>query len=154
MSICHKPTLSFTLNMICSESLSKNNAKWPIKSGAVDPQLPVCVVSMCSKYSLCFTFRFQALDESFHMASHLYPHCGSSYQSISGLRKNVDAKHSCDQGSAEEHQLKLHLIKHGGDQVKCSVCDKNFRRHMTGAHENVKHRYRTCKTVFMEKDEL
>ena len=44
MSICHKPTLSFILNMICSESTSNSNAKWPIKSGAVDPELPEWVV--------------------------------------------------------------------------------------------------------------
>ena len=44
MSICHKPTLSFILNMICSESPSNNNPKWPIKSGAIDPELPGCVV--------------------------------------------------------------------------------------------------------------
>ena len=57
-------------------------------------------------------------------------------------------------------QLKAHLIKHGGDQVKCSVCEKNFtttfslRRHMAGAHENVKHQCRTCKAVFTDKDVL
>ena len=109
---------------------------------------------MCSKYSFCFTFRFQALDDSFHMASYLCPHCGSSYQSISRLRKDVNAKQTgtlkyrcniCDKGFAEKHQLETHLIKHGGDKVMCSVCDKNFtttfmlRRHIAGTHENAKH---------------
>ena len=60
----------------------------------------------------------------------------------------------------KKNQLKAYLIKHGGDQVKCSVCDKNFtttfslRRHMAGAHENVKHQCRTCKAVFTDKDVL
>ena len=121
---------------------------------------------MCSKYSFCFTFRFQALEESFYMASHLCPHCGSSYQIISRLRKHVNMKHTgtlkyrCntyDQGFAEKHQLEAHLIKHGGDKVMCSVCDKNFttafllRRHMAGTHENVKHKSRTYKAVFTDK---
>ena len=124
---------------------------------------------MCSKYSFCFTFRFQALDESFHMASHLCPHCGSSYHSISRLRKHVNAKQTgtlkyrcniCDQGYAEKYQLEAHLIKYGGNKVTCSVCDKNFtttfllRRHIADAQENVKHQCRTCKAVFMDKDVL
>ena len=44
MSSCHKPTLYFILNMICSESPSNNNEKWPIKSDVVDPELPGCAV--------------------------------------------------------------------------------------------------------------
>ena len=124
---------------------------------------------MCSEYSFCFTFRFQALDESFQIASYLCPHCDSSYQSISRLRKHVNTKqtgplkymcNTCDQGFAEKHQLEAHLTKHGGDKVMCSLCDKNFtttfllRHHIAGAHENVKHQCRTCKAVFIDKDVL
>ena len=60
----------------------------------------------------------------------------------------------------QKHQLEAHLTKYGGDKVMCSVCDKNFttffllRRHMAGAHENVKHQCRTCKAVCMDKDVL
>ena len=124
---------------------------------------------MYSKYSFCFTFRFQALDEPIDMASHLCPHCSCSYQSISRLRKHFNAKqtgtvkyrcNTWDQGFTEKHQLEAHLIKHGGDKVMCSICDKNFtttfllRRHIAGAHENVKHQCRTCKAVFTDKDVL
>ena len=93
----------------------------------------------------------------------------SSYQSISRLRKHVNAKQTgtlkyrcdtCDQDFTEKHQLEAYLIKHDGDKVMCSVCDKNFTttfllgRHIAGAHENVKHQCRTCKAVFMDKDVL
>ena len=145
--------------MICSESPSNNNAKWPIKSGAVDPELRGFVVLGIYVFcSFIITFRFQALDESFHMPNHLFPHCGSSYQNISWLKEHVNAKptgtlkyrcNTCDHNSTEKHQLEAHLIKHGGDKVMCSVCDKNFtttfllRRHIVGAHENIKHQCRT-----------
>ena len=108
MSICHKPRLS-----LCLEPPSNNNAKWLIKSGAVDPELPGCVVLGIYVFLILILFHFQ-IPSLRYLILHgkpPMPSCGSSYQSISRLRKHVNAKHTgtlkyrcntCDQGFAEK----------------------------------------------------
>lgn len=103
------------------------------------------------------------------MPNKLCADCGRSFRTRAGLFKHVNAVHkqtykykcqTCDKAFAEKHQLKAHLVQHGGDPVECHICQKRFttayslKRHMAGAHENVRHTCATCKSVFADKDAL
>ena len=64
---------------------------------------------------------------------------------MTSLENQVYKCQTCDKAFAEKHQLKAHLVQHGGDPVEFHICEKRFttayslKRHMAGSHENVRH---------------
>ena len=124
------------------------------------------------KFILIICFKFEALDESFHMPSnsHLCSDCGKTFKSKSGILKHIRTKHkqprlkyqctTCQKSFTEKHQIQAHRVQHGGRGISCDLCNKDFttvfvmRRHRAGVHENAKHTCATCNAVFGDRDVL
>ena len=110
------------------------------------------------------------MEESCGLAgAHLCFECGSTFRSRQGIRKHINTKHikslkykcdACQKEFTEKHQLRAHLVQHGGAAITCNVYNKHYstnfalKRHMTGAHEHVKFTCWTCQKVFADEDVL